>query len=158
MKRSSLGQSVSIVAIAILLILTSACDVKKESEVKSVNDTTQILTAGPGGGDSVWKTTQRPSGNTITFVYPGYVPTSLKKIDLSKYYVLFLPVYPDVVDTSGVDTVLTGTKILILNVIRFDTTNVPINNYIGVGVADQPIPLLTTTFSPWWPTSDSTNH
>ncbi|MCX6140443.1 MAG: hypothetical protein NTX15_06375 [Candidatus Kapabacteria bacterium] len=52
---------------------------------------------------------------------------------------------------SSGDTLKQNTPILIMNVVRYNPTTTPINNYVGCGIADQPIVLITGTFTPVFP-------
>lgn len=138
----------------VLMAIAVACTAEKQAPPATTETkVAEPPASGPGGPGSVWSTTTMNNG-WIRFVYPSNVPAPFNRIDLSKYGVQFLPVYPATVDTTGVDTLLPGVQILIMNVQRAGDLSLPINNYVGVGVAEQPVPLATTQFLPVIPPGD----
>lgn len=118
---------------------------EKKAEVvqKEATATVAVAVGGPDviGGDSTWMTTAT-SGRTITFMYPTNVPAAFKTIDLSKYSVQFVGFYGAVTLNATKDSLLKNVPILILDVMRIDpSTNPIVNNYVGWGIADQPVPV-----------------
>ncbi len=138
----------------IFLLTAIGCAEKKvDQPAPAVAEKTKTSAdaVGPNGSGSVWLTPQQASSplQTITYTYPTNVPPILRKIDLSKYQVQFLPLYPATIASGSTgDTLRAQTPVLIMNVVRFDTTGVPINNFVGCGIADQKVVLITGMFTP----------
>lgn len=155
MTRSRWMTFVHIAAMVVLMGAFAACTEEKTPPPSADLPKTTVDAASPAGPGTVWYTPLQSTPVYIRFTTPSTVPSPFNRIDLSQYRVMFLPVYPAVVDTTGGDTLKPGVPILIMNVQRSDTLTQQLNNYIGIGVAEQPVPLTTTQFLPVIPPGGS---